>query len=100
MYKALKRVILTAAAFGSVILGLLSVATDVSGAIGSGTGILMPVTIIYSCKSVALSSVLLYITYRCFLGIDWEIDICALGGPEMAAFGDLLLIEQHFHEHE
>ena len=50
MYKELKRVIPTAAAFGGAILGLLSVAADLSGAIGSGTGILMAVTIIYSCK--------------------------------------------------
>ena len=51
MYKELKRVIPTAAAFGGAILGLLSVAADLSGAIGSGTGILMAVTIIYSCTS-------------------------------------------------
>ena len=87
MYKELKRVIPTAAAFGGAILGLLSVAADLSGAIGSGTGILMAVTIIYSCKSVALSSVLLYMTY---LAIDWEIGMRESGGPEMAAFGELL----------
>ena len=51
MYKELKRVIPTAAAFGGAILGLLSVAADLLGAIGSGTGILMAVTIIYSCVS-------------------------------------------------
>lgn len=51
MYKELKRVIPTAAAFGGAILGLLSVAADLMGAIGSGTGILMAVTIIYGCKS-------------------------------------------------
>ena len=50
MYKELKRVIPTATAFGGAILGLLSVAADLLGAIGSGTGILMAVTIIYSCK--------------------------------------------------
>ncbi|KAH0831404.1 SecY subunit domain-containing protein [Lanmaoa asiatica] len=71
MYKELKRVIPTAAAFGGAILGLLSVAADLMGAIGSGTGILMAVTIIYSC------------TY-------WEIGIRESGGPEMAALGDLL----------
>jgi preprotein translocase subunit SecY len=49
MYKELKRVIPTAAAFGGAILGLLSVSADLLGAIGSGTGILMAVTIIYSC---------------------------------------------------
>ena len=50
MYKELKRVVPTAAALGGAILGLLSVAADLMGAIGSGTGILMAVTIIYSCK--------------------------------------------------
>ena len=63
MYKELKRVIPTAAAFGGAILGLLSVAADLSGAIGSGTGILMAVTIIYSCKLPCLfSSRLLLVT--------------------------------------
>jgi preprotein translocase subunit SecY len=51
MYKELKRVIPTAAALGGAILGLLSVAADLMGAIGSGTGILMAVTTIYSCAS-------------------------------------------------
>ena len=50
MYRELKRVIPTAAAFGGAILGLLSVAADLMGALGSGTGILMAVTIIYSCE--------------------------------------------------
>lgn len=50
MYKELKRVVPTAAALGGAILGLLSVVADLMGAIGSGTGILMAVTIIYSCK--------------------------------------------------
>jgi len=50
MYKELKRVNPTAAAFGGAILGLLSVTADLSGAIGSGTGSLMAVTIIYGCK--------------------------------------------------
>jgi len=48
MYKELKRVIPTAAAFGGATLGLLSVVADLMGALGSGTGILMAVTIIYS----------------------------------------------------
>ena len=59
MYKELKRVIPTAAAFGGAIIGALSyvarppphltasVVADLSGAIGSGTGILLAVTIIY-----------------------------------------------------
>jgi hypothetical protein len=50
MYKELKRVIPTAAAIGGATLGLISVAADLMGAIGSGTGILMAVTIIYSCE--------------------------------------------------
>src|SRR6201992_4063155 len=49
MYKELKRVVPTAAALGGAILGLLSVVADLMGAIGSGTGILMAVTTIYSC---------------------------------------------------
>jgi protein transport protein SEC61 subunit alpha len=47
MYKELKRIIPTAAALGGVIIGMLSVAADLMGAIGSGTGILLAVTIIY-----------------------------------------------------
>ena len=43
-------VVPTAAALGGAILGLLSVVADLMGAIGSGTGILMAVTIIYGCK--------------------------------------------------
>ncbi|KIY44383.1 SecY protein [Fistulina hepatica ATCC 64428] len=68
MYKELKRIIPTAAAFGGALLGLLSVAADLLGAIGSGTGILMAVTIIYSY---------------------WEIGMRESGGPEMAAFQDM-----------
>ena len=56
MYKELKRVVPTAAALGGAILGLLSVAADLMGAIGSGTGILMAVTIIYSCMYFHSSS--------------------------------------------
>ncbi|EJU01268.1 SecY protein [Dacryopinax primogenitus] len=69
MYKELKRVIPTAAAFGGAVLGMLSVAADLMGALGSGTGILMAVTIIYSY---------------------WEIGMKESGGPEMQAFGDLM----------
>ncbi|KAJ3123567.1 translocon subunit [Nowakowskiella sp. JEL0407] len=47
LYKELKRVIPTAAAFGGLCIGALSVAADLLGAIGSGTGILLAVTIIY-----------------------------------------------------
>jgi protein transport protein SEC61 subunit alpha len=43
----LNRYIPTAAAFGGMCIGLLSVLADFSGAIGSGTGILLAVTIIY-----------------------------------------------------
>ena len=58
MYKELKRVIPTAAALGGAVLGLLSVAADLMGAIGSGTGILMAVTIIYSCAYYYLTNFL------------------------------------------
>jgi len=45
--KKLNRYIPTAAAFGGLCIGALSVLADFMGAIGSGTGILMAVTIIY-----------------------------------------------------
>ncbi|KAJ3355590.1 translocon subunit [Kappamyces sp. JEL0680] len=47
LYKELKKVIPTAAAFGGLCIGALSVTADLLGAIGSGTGILLAVTIIY-----------------------------------------------------
>lgn len=64
MYKELKRVIPTAAAFGGAILGLLSVAADMLGAIGSGTGILMAVTIIYSYWEIGMRVRLHSLVYR------------------------------------
>ena len=42
MYKELKRVIPTAAIFGGAVIGLLSVAADLVGALGSGTGASLP----------------------------------------------------------
>jgi len=45
--KALNRYIPTAAAFGGACIGALTVVADLLGAIGSGTGILLAVTIIY-----------------------------------------------------
>jgi len=45
--KELNRYIPTAAAFGGLCIGALSVGADFLGAIGSGTGILLAVTIIY-----------------------------------------------------
>lgn len=45
--KELNRYIPTAAAFGGICIGLLTIMADFLGAIGSGTGILMAVTIIY-----------------------------------------------------
>jgi protein transport protein SEC61 subunit alpha len=45
--KELSRYIPTAAAFGGLCIGALSVIADFMGAIGSGTGILLAVTIIY-----------------------------------------------------
>jgi len=47
MIKYLNRYIPTAAAFGGMAIGLLSVIADFMGAIGSGTGIMLAVTIIY-----------------------------------------------------
>jgi protein transport protein SEC61 subunit alpha len=47
MYKELKRIIPTAAAFGGLCIGALSIVADMMDAIGSGTGILLAVTIIY-----------------------------------------------------
>jgi len=47
MVKELNRYIPTAAAFGGLCIGALSVVADFLGAIGSGTGILLAVTIIY-----------------------------------------------------
>eukprot|EP00005_Dracoamoeba_jomungandri_P004290 CAMPEP_0174259154 /NCGR_PEP_ID=MMETSP0439-20130205/8024_1 /TAXON_ID=0 /ORGANISM="Stereomyxa ramosa, Strain Chinc5" /LENGTH=475 /DNA_ID=CAMNT_0015342945 /DNA_START=71 /DNA_END=1498 /DNA_ORIENTATION=- len=47
MTKELNRYIPTAAAFGGLCIGALSVLADFMGAIGSGTGILLAVTIIY-----------------------------------------------------
>jgi len=44
MYRELKRVIPTAAAFGGACIGALSITSDLMGALGSGTGILMAVT--------------------------------------------------------
>jgi protein transport protein SEC61 subunit alpha len=47
MVKYLNRYIPVAAAFGGVCIGALSIFADFMGAIGSGTGILLAVTIIY-----------------------------------------------------
>ena len=69
MYKELKRVIPTAAAFGGATIGALSVCADLMGALGSGTGILLAVTIIYGYFEMAVKE---------------------NAGPEMAALGDLM----------
>jgi protein transport protein SEC61 subunit alpha len=45
--RELNRYIPTAAAFGGMCIGALTVVADFMGAIGSGTGILLAVTIIY-----------------------------------------------------
>jgi protein transport protein SEC61 subunit alpha len=47
MVHVLNRYIPTAAAFGGMCIGALTVVADFLGAIGSGTGILLAVTIIY-----------------------------------------------------
>ncbi len=68
MYKELKRVIPTAAAFGGATIGALSVLADLIGAFGSGTGILLAVTIIYSY---------------------FEIGMREAGGMDMAQFAEM-----------
>ena len=47
MITVLNRYIPTAAAFGGMCIGALTVVADFMGAIGSGTGILLAVTIIF-----------------------------------------------------
>lgn len=47
VFKTLNRYIPTAAAFGGLCIGALSITADLMGAIGSGTGILLAVTTIY-----------------------------------------------------
>jgi protein transport protein SEC61 subunit alpha len=47
LVNVLNRYIPTAAAFGGMCIGALTVIADFMGAIGSGTGILLAVTIIY-----------------------------------------------------
>jgi protein transport protein SEC61 subunit alpha len=47
LFHVLNRYIPTAAAFGGMCIGALSVMADFMGAIGTGTGILLSVTIIY-----------------------------------------------------
>ncbi|KAI5479020.1 hypothetical protein MNV49_004302 [Pseudohyphozyma bogoriensis] len=69
MYKELKRVIPTAALFGGAVIGLLSVVTDLIGALGSGTGILLAVTIIYGY---------------------FETLVKETGSPEMQQLGELM----------
>ena len=46
-YKKIKGIIETAALLGGVFTGVLTIFADFLGAIGSGTGILLSVTIIY-----------------------------------------------------
>eukprot|EP00697_Spironema_sp_BW2_P001840 gnl/Spiro4/12470_TR6583_c0_g1_i1.p1 gnl/Spiro4/12470_TR6583_c0_g1~~gnl/Spiro4/12470_TR6583_c0_g1_i1.p1 ORF type:complete len:478 (+),score=80.36 gnl/Spiro4/12470_TR6583_c0_g1_i1:86-1519(+) len=52
--KTLNRYIPTAAAFGGMCIGALTVVADFMGAIGSGTGILLAVTIIYQYFEIFL----------------------------------------------
>lgn len=53
-YKELKRIIPTAAAFGGVAIGALSVVSDLMGTLGSGTSILLSVTTIYGYYELAM----------------------------------------------
>mmetsp|Transcript_3246 Transcript_3246/g.6461 ORF Transcript_3246/g.6461 Transcript_3246/m.6461 type:complete len:482 (+) Transcript_3246:209-1654(+) len=54
MQKQLQRYIPTAAAFGGMCIGALTIVADFMGAIGSGTGILLAVTTIYQCYETLL----------------------------------------------
>ena len=47
-YKKIKQLVMTAATLGGMCIGLLTVFADFLGAIGSGTGILLTVSIIYN----------------------------------------------------
>jgi protein transport protein SEC61 subunit alpha len=47
MLNILKRYIPVAATFGGICVGILTIIADLMGAIGSGTGILLAVSIIY-----------------------------------------------------
>ncbi|GCE97293.1 translocon subunit [Zygosaccharomyces mellis] len=53
VYRELKKVIPTAAAFGGATIGALSVCSDVLGTLGSGTSILMATTTIYGYYEMA-----------------------------------------------
>lgn len=53
VYKELKKIIPTAAAFGGATIGALSVISDMFGCLGSGTSILMAATTIYSYYEMA-----------------------------------------------
>ncbi|KAK9481411.1 SecY subunit domain-containing protein [Lipomyces japonicus] len=53
MYKELKKIIPTAAAFGGACIGALSVTSDLLGTLGSGTAILLAVTTIYGYFELA-----------------------------------------------
>ncbi|AWU76629.1 protein transporter SEC61 subunit alpha [Pichia kudriavzevii] len=53
VYKELKKIIPTAAAFGGATIGALSVISDMCGCLGSGTSILMAATTIYGYYEMA-----------------------------------------------
>lgn len=53
VYRELKKIIPTAAAFGGACIGALSVGCDLLGTLGSGTSILLAVTTIYSYYELA-----------------------------------------------
>lgn len=76
------RYIPTAAAFGGMCIGALTIIADFMGAIGSGTGILLAVTIIYQYfetyeKEVRLlrpmGSILLASAPGCACWVDWHL---------------------------
>lgn len=54
VYKELKKIIPTAATVGGATIGMLSVISDLSGCLGSGTSILLAVTTIYGYYELAM----------------------------------------------
>lgn len=66
LQKELNRYIPTAAAFGGMCIGALTVLTDFMGAICSGTGIPLTVTIIYQCFETFEKEKAIELGFFCF----------------------------------
>uniref|UniRef100_A0A0E0II21 Translocon Sec61/SecY plug domain-containing protein n=1 Tax=Oryza nivara TaxID=4536 RepID=A0A0E0II21_ORYNI len=90
LQKELNRYIPTAAAFGGVCIGALTVLADFMGAIGSGTGILLAVTIIYQYfetfeKERATELGFFVLLGRLFMDVIGELKGFTLSDPAAAA---------------